>query len=93
MAKKRAKPKSSRARSAKPKGEASKKRKTPDSGYPDGWQPVSAAQYKAMIKSDKWLAGIDLGLRRAAKTARKVARMHGTPIYFWKNGKVVAEKP
>jgi len=28
-----------------------------------------------------------------AKTARKVARMHGTPVYFWKNGKVVAEKP
>jgi len=33
------------------------------------------------------------GLRLAEKTARKVARMHGTPVYFWKNGKVVAEKP
>jgi hypothetical protein len=32
-------------------------------------------------------------LRRAAKAARKTARMHGTPIYIWKNGKVVAEKP
>jgi len=32
-------------------------------------------------------------LRRAAKVARKTARMHGTPIYIWKNGKVVAEKP
>ena len=32
-------------------------------------------------------------LRRAAKAARKTARMHGTPIYVWKNGKVVAEKP
>jgi hypothetical protein len=32
-------------------------------------------------------------LRRAAKVARKTARMHGTPIYVWKNGKVVAEKP
>ena len=31
--------------------------------------------------------------RRAAKVARKTARMHGTPIYVWKNGKVVAEKP
>jgi hypothetical protein len=29
-------------------------------------------------------------LRRAA---RKTARMHGTSVYFWKNGKVVAEKP
>jgi len=32
-------------------------------------------------------------LRRAAKAARKTARMHGTPIYIWKDGKVVAEKP
>jgi hypothetical protein len=32
-------------------------------------------------------------LRRAARVARKTARMHGTPVYFWKDGKVVAEKP
>jgi hypothetical protein len=32
-------------------------------------------------------------LRRAAKSARKTARAHGTPIYVWKNGKVVALKP
>ena len=32
-------------------------------------------------------------LRRAAKTARKIARMYGTPIYVWQNGKVVALKP
>ncbi|MGH8247639.1 MAG: hypothetical protein ACREUU_14560 [Gammaproteobacteria bacterium] len=32
-------------------------------------------------------------LRRAAKTARKTARAHGTPIYVWRDGKVVAEKP
>ena len=32
-------------------------------------------------------------LRRAALAARKTARMHGTPIYFWRDGKVVAEKP
>jgi murein DD-endopeptidase MepM/ murein hydrolase activator NlpD len=25
--------------------------------------------------------------------AAEVARRHGTPIYIWKNGKVVAEKP
>jgi hypothetical protein len=28
---------------------------------------------------------------RAAKVARKTARMHGTPIYVWKDGKVVAK--
>jgi len=32
-------------------------------------------------------------LRRAARVARKTARIHGTPIYIWRDGKVVAEKP
>jgi hypothetical protein len=32
-------------------------------------------------------------LRRAAKDARRTARMHGVPIYVWENGKVVAVKP
>ncbi len=32
-------------------------------------------------------------LRRAAKSARKTARMYGTPIYIWRDGKIVAEKP
>jgi hypothetical protein len=32
-------------------------------------------------------------LRRAAKDARKTGRMYGTPVYVWKNGKIVAEKP
>jgi hypothetical protein len=33
------------------------------------------------------------GLRKSAQTARKVARMYGTPIYVWENGKVVAKDP
>ncbi len=32
-------------------------------------------------------------LRRAARVARKIARAHGTPVYYWRDGKVVAEKP
>jgi hypothetical protein len=32
-------------------------------------------------------------LRRSARAARKTARAHGTPIYIWRDGKVVAEKP
>lgn len=32
-------------------------------------------------------------LRRAAKTARKIARTHHTPLHIWRNGKVVALKP
>jgi len=38
-------------------------------------------------------AAVGRALRRAVKVARETARMHGTPIYFWKDGKVVAEKP
>ena len=32
-------------------------------------------------------------LRRAALVARKTARMYGTPVYFMRDGKIVAEKP
>jgi hypothetical protein len=32
-------------------------------------------------------------LRRAGVAARKTARLHGTPVYVWKDGKIVAEKP
>jgi hypothetical protein len=32
-------------------------------------------------------------LKRAARVARKTAKMYGTKLYFWKNGKVVAEDP
>ena len=36
---------------------------------------------------------VGAALRRAAKVARKTARMYGIPIYVWENGKVVAKKP
>ena len=32
-------------------------------------------------------------LRRAARAARKTARMYGTPVYVKKDGKIVALKP
>ena len=38
-------------------------------------------------------AAVGRARRRSARVARKTARAHGTPIYLWKNGKVVAEKP
>ena len=51
---------------------------------------------KATIRSKKpgtFAAGVGRALRLAAKDARKTAREHGTPIYVWENGKVVAKKP
>jgi hypothetical protein len=38
-------------------------------------------------------AGVGRGMRRAARAARELARMHGTPIYVWEDGKVVAKEP
>jgi hypothetical protein len=38
-------------------------------------------------------AAVGRALRRSARVARKTARAHGTPIYIWRAGKVVAEKP
>ena len=38
-------------------------------------------------------AAVGRALRRSARVARKTARAHGTPIYIWRDGKIVAEKP
>jgi hypothetical protein len=44
-------------------------------------------------KPESFAAGVGRALRRAAKAARKSARMYGTPIYVSEGGKVVAKKP
>ena len=36
---------------------------------------------------------VGVALKRAARAARRVAKMYGTPIYVWEKGKVVAKKP
>ncbi len=38
-------------------------------------------------------ASVGRALRRSARVARKTARAHGTPVYIWRDGKIVAEKP
>jgi len=42
---------------------------------------------------DKFAITVGKALRRAVQAARKTARLHGTPIYFWQNGRVVSQKP
>jgi ABC-type Mn2+/Zn2+ transport system ATPase subunit len=51
------------------------------------------AGLKPPKRKESFAAGVGRGLRKAARTARKVARMYGTPIYVWENGKVVAKDP
>lgn len=48
---------------------------------------------KRKTETKVFLEGVGRALRRAAKVARKVAKDHGTPIYVWEDGKVVAKKP
>jgi len=38
-------------------------------------------------------ANVGRALRRAALVARKTARRYGTPVYYAKDGKVVALRP
>ena len=44
-------------------------------------------------KTNEATKAITRALQRSARRAREVARMHGTPIYVLKDGKVVAIKP
>lgn len=48
---------------------------------------------KKSKESARFAREVGKSLRLAAHEARKVARMHGTPIYVWENGKVVAKRP
>ena len=48
---------------------------------------------KPKRESDAFVAEVGRALHRAARAARRTARMYGTPIYIWEHGKVVAEKP
>ncbi len=44
-------------------------------------------------EAEAFVRAVGRALRRAAKTARKTAAMYHTPLYFWRDGKVVAKKP
>ena len=48
---------------------------------------------KRRKRSESFAAGVGRALRQAAKTARKIPRMHGTPIYIVEDGKIVAKRP
>jgi hypothetical protein len=60
----------------------------------DCWRKVREGENASEGKPPQsFAAGVGRALRRAAKDAQKTARMYGTPLYFWENGKVVAKKP
>jgi hypothetical protein len=53
----------------------------------------SAAQVKSEKSGEKFGIPALAALKRAAKRARATAKMHGTKLYFLRDGKIVAEKP
>ena len=44
---------------------------------------------RKLLPTDPDLAGVDVALRRAAKSALKLARQTNTPCYVVKDGKIV----
>jgi hypothetical protein len=54
---------------------------------------VKSKKRPKATRPESFAAGVGRALRRAAKDAQKTARMYGTPLYVWENGKVVAKKP
>ncbi len=44
-------------------------------------------------QNEKFFNAAARAMKRATVRARQVARMQGTRICFWENGKVVAKKP
>lgn len=48
---------------------------------------------KTQKEAQVFARSVGRALRRAAKAARKTARMHNTPICVWRDGKAVLIKP
>lgn len=44
-------------------------------------------------RNPRLAARVERALLRAGDAARRIARMHGTPLYVWENGRVVAKRP
>ena len=48
---------------------------------------------KVSPENKRFFDSVKRAMPLAAQEARKIARMYGTPIHVWENGKVVAKKP
>lgn len=49
----------------------------------------SANKSNVSNRNPKLAARVEHALLRAGETARRTARMYGTPLYVWENGQVV----
>jgi hypothetical protein len=53
----------------------------------------SAVQDSAVNKQPEFAARIERALLRAGESARRTARMYGTPLYVLESGRIVAKRP
>lgn len=68
---------------AKPAKRAKRKRSTVQDIY----------TYSHSNRNPEFAAVVYRALLRAAESARRTARMYGTPLYYSENGRVVAKRP
>jgi hypothetical protein len=54
-------------------------------------KPKTVAQN--LNRNPRLAARVERALVRAEESARRTARMYGTPLYVWENGRVVAKRP
>jgi hypothetical protein len=50
-------------------------------------------QRKVSPENKRFFDSVKRAMPAAARRARRIARMYGTSIYVWQDGKVVAKKP
>lgn len=48
---------------------------------------------KISPENKRFYDSVARAMRRMPKRVRQIAKMYGTPIYVWENGKVIAKKP
>jgi hypothetical protein len=51
------------------------------------------AQPRTSAENKRFFDSVRRAMPAAVRRARKAAKLHGTPIYVWEDGKVVAKKP
>ena len=55
--------------------------------------PVDIRTYSDKNRNPEFAVVVYRALLRAAESARRTARIHGTPLHYWENGRVVAKRP
>jgi hypothetical protein len=53
----------------------------------------SAVQARETNKQPEFAARVERALLRAGESARRTARMYGTPLYVLEKGRIVAKRP